>query len=653
MTSPNHHGPQIAVQSASQENLAQDGPRLERGRNNSAILMKTQGSHHSQRQFKTSPSTHSRNREGSFQNTIFGISPTPVHHQRLSVQSRDESLPQQWPTKELENAPELAILNKKPTHYTSGRSQNSYCAKLLRCFGTVCKNKVADSCGLDNFNPVIARTDNNVEFVNMLLRAYVVNMRYGKGTASRTSLQSGSTSTNKHSELSKDEHREVGSKNAAMKELYEHAHKTLLILQQCIGHFKQMIFTLTFTKYGDEPLTEPEIKMTRGKSIIGSCIWIVVYALQQLQDDPDIEPAESQPKPHQGVHDLANEMQHLINQSFYTWHEMVIAVGALERMHKKTEELFHRQTTHFHTTSAPDSEAANVAGLHLKKYRRGDADIEELKNLRNFDPYATLLVWNNRIGLSRILYKTEYTRPDTLWWGFDTLSVDKKVAYLKDVLNFLKRIFDSVKEVAQKISNELQGRFISRRGSYMPSASARHSGGYDPLSGVANYEEGIDMMDKVLTRKLLHYDWTPEEVHEFFEVDKIFLDEMDVLTLGAGVTRAILHEARHMMHICYETSRLLDFKEFAMLPSYERVYNRLKDEFMEKTQQKKIRRMSTGTTSYDIEEGHLELRNVTGLFRTSIYNEILKNLPLYCSRVALTLQDSELVFTPSSEKLLS
>jgi len=459
-------------------------------------------------------------------------------------------------------------------------------------------------------------------------------MRYGKPISSKTSLQS-STKNELFPDDGSSKHKDHGSKNSAMKELYEHAHKTLLILQQCISHFKQIIFTLTFSKYGEEPLTESEIKLTRGKSIIGSCIWIVVYALQQLQEDPDIEPAESQPRAHPGVHDLALEMQLLINQSFYTWHEMVIAVGTLERMHKKTEEVFHRQTTHFHTISPPDSEAANIAGLHLKKYRRGDADIEELKNLRNFDPYATLLVWNKRLGLSRILYKSYYTKADTLWCGFDTLSVDTKVGYLKEALNMIKRVFESVKEIAQKITIELQGRSVSRRGSFMP---VRHSGGYDPVAGVSNYEEGIDMMDKVLSRKLLHYDWTPSEVHEFFEVDKIFLDELDVLTLGAGVGRAILHEARHMMHICYETSRLLDFKEFGILPSYERVYNRLKDEFVEKTQHKKLRRLSSGTTSYDIEEGHLELRNVTGLFRTSIYNEILKNLPVYCSRVGLTLQ---------------
>ncbi|CAL8111164.1 unnamed protein product [Orchesella dallaii] len=589
------HGPHIAVHRASKDSDPFDlDPKLDRARRNSPIHLKKQGSNHSQRQFKASPSTHSRHRENSF--SLFS-SPPQGHNQRLSVQSRDDSLYLHWPTKQMDDAPELDILNKKPTHYTSS---------------------------------VIARTDNDIEFVNMLLRAYVVNLRYGKTrNPSKTSVHSAPAKPS-------EEHKELGSKNAAMKELYEHSHKTLIILQQCIGHFKQMIFNLTFTKYEDEPLKDSDIKLTRGKSIIGSCIWIVIYALQQLQDDPDIEPSEAQPRPHQGINDLAQEMQGLINQSFYTWHEMVIAVGALERVHKKTEDLFHRQTTHFHTISAPDSEAANIAGLHLKRYRRGDADLDELKNLRNFDPYASLLVWNNRLGMSRILYKTEYNKPDTLWWGFDTLSADKKVVYLKDVLNFVKRIFDSVKEIAQKITLELQGRSMSRRGSYMP--SVRTSGGFDPVAGVSNYEEGIDMMDKVLTRKLLHYDWTQEEIHEFYEVDKIFLDEMDVLTLGAGVTRAILHEARHMMHICYETGRMLDFKEFSVLPSYERVYNKLKDEFVEKTQSKKLRRMSTASTTYDIEEGHLELRNVTGLFRTSIYNEILKHLPLFCSRVALTLQ---------------
>jgi len=181
-------------------------------------------------------------------------------------------------------------------------------------------------------------------------------------------------------------------------------------------------------------------------------------------------------------------------------------------------------------------------------------------------------------------------------------------------------------------------------------------------------------MDELLTKGLVHIDWNQKEIREFFETDKIFLDDMDCLTLGAGITRAVLHDARHTMHICYETSRLVNLNEFMSLPEYLKVYKKLKDDAETAAQSHPHQAVSAnknkklgdgrgngrtaGVTNatpnpYDIEELKLELKNVASLFRSSPYLEIVKTLPIYCSQVGITLQDAELVFTPSSEKLLS
>lgn len=429
-----------------------------------------------------------------------------------------------------------------------------------------------------------------------------------------------------------------------LKDLYQKSYQTLCFLQSSIGNFKSIIFYLTFTRYSEEALTPSEVKQTAGKSIIGSCIWVVTYALQQLQEDPELEHMELLRRHHPGLQEIAVEMQRLMILSLATWHEMIVAITVIEKMHRKTESLFKRQTVLFQNVASADT--SNNAALHIKKYRRAQTDNTELSNLKAFDPYASLLMWSKRHGQSRIIVKTDYISSESLWCGFDPLTVDRKVAHLKDVLGMIKYVLESVHSFARKITVQLQGRLGVPHeepppGKPNPKVNKNLLNPTQQISqtslNIKCYEDGIDVLNETLTKKMAQVDWLPEEVFEFFEADKIFLDDMDLLTLGAGLTRAVLHDARHTMHICYETCRLLEFKEFANLPAYDKIYMKVKQELPD---EKKVLKSRSSIVSYDydIDELHLELRNVAGLFRTSAYHEIVKNLPVYSNRVGLTLQ---------------
>lgn len=498
-----------------------------------------------------------------------------------------------------------------------------------------------------------------------IAREYTINLKYGgagtstssvvvktpSGTSIRSHTGSKTSKSSRRSSTTSSKKQKLRAqqqvKSQLLKDFYEKAYRTLAILQQCIGHFKTIIFDLTFTKYSEDELTEPEAKMTRGKSIVGSCIWMLTYALQQLTDDPDVEQFEYTPKANSDITELAVEFQSLVYLSLQTWHELLLTIGVIERINKKTEEIFAKQTTIFATKSKPDSETANMANSH-NKYRRAQGELHELRNFKGLDPYATLLTWSNKRQVSsRVLYITKYTDPDSLWLGFDPLPLDKKIPVLKDLLNFTRLVFESVKESIQKINTDLQG--LARQDILTPNFRKQQpppSSNRQPtnhFSGIMAYEDGIDVMDEILASKLAPIEWNAEEIHEFFETDKIFLDDMDLLTLGACVTRTILYEATHIVHICYETCRLLDYKEFLILPSYEKLYYRVRDDYVDSRIQngKKGKRLSLfppGPHSYDAEDTHLDLRNVAGLFRTSNYQEILKNLPVYTNRIGVTLQ---------------
>lgn len=74
-----------------------------------------------------------------------------------------------------------------------------------------------------------------------------------------------------------------------IKRAYKAAFDGLTNLQNANNIFKQLILVLTYTRYAEDPLTEYQMTLTRGKSIVGSYAWILTYALQQLQEDPDME----------------------------------------------------------------------------------------------------------------------------------------------------------------------------------------------------------------------------------------------------------------------------------------------------------------------------------------------------------------------------
>lgn len=388
-------------------------------------------------------------------------------------------------------------------------------------------------------------------------------------------------------------------------------------------------------------------------------MWVLTCTLQQLQEDPEMNPLDPlKRRTDPLLLRMSEELQTLIGLSFSTWAELVKTISALEKVHQKTESLFHKQMHSFHNKLPSGTEQAVAANLHLKKYRR---NIQDSRRLRKFDPPADSLRWSRRpAAYPRILYTTNYGKAksdDIIWRGLDPVPLKEKVSYLNDIIQFVKVILQSVKTTAEKMVTVLQG----QPGHRVKLQAAE----------ITCYEDGIDTMNEIVS-KLAHIDWGPKEIMEFFETDKIFFDDMDLLTLGAGITRAILYDAKHTMHICYETARLFHMKEFINLPDYQNV-QRLKGGLGKVTgasSQTTVGRQQSkpppppprppqtpggkGKTavvgpsppmksdgfdaSHDIEELSVDRRNAQTLFQASPHYEIVKTLPVYCPKVGITLQ---------------
>lgn len=151
-----------------------------------------------------------------------------------------------------------------------------------------------------------------------------------------------------------------------------------------------------------------------------------------------------------------------------------------------------------------------------------------------------------------------------------------------------------------------------------------------------SFEDGLIALSRVFEKPNSKFEWSNDEAIEFFDVHKIFMDDLDTLALGAGVVRMILNDARLTLDICYETCRTMDYKEFSGLPSYRRIHSRCSKE--EGTTHGNAKN-SDAVAFWQFDAEKLpNLRNISGLFRTSHYRKILEDVPFYTNRVGFTLQ---------------
>ncbi|OXA55475.1 Small conductance calcium-activated potassium channel-like protein 3 [Folsomia candida] len=267
----------------------------------------------------------------------------------------------------------------------------------------------------------------------------------------------------------------------------------------------------------------------------------------------------------------------------------------------------------------------------------------------------------------RILYK-DGNKAES-WRGFEMLAQVKKFALLKMLLTDASKILTIVLEQLEMVGKVLK---CGEEGT--------------PIAGllkaknapISTFEQGVVDMQHYLEQFGEGGKWSQAEIKEFLEVEKITIDNLDLLTLGTATLRTLLHDARHIVHVCYELTRELDYMECRQMAVYEDVVkhhpsfgeNKAGDVTISKN---KTKRNSTRSdtvsiaasqaqnnkrkkrSAFDIEERNLDQKDVETQFDRSIYQDIIKELPVFINNlsIALTLQEAEAVFSESSHAMLS
>lgn len=232
----------------------------------------------------------------------------------------------------------------------------------------------------------------------------------------------------------------VTDKVKVLKDVYEKSARTLAILHQCITTVKSIIFNLSFTRYTKDQLTEEDVRRSSGKTVIGSCIWLITCALQQLQEDPEMEHYETLTRSYFQIDEVAHELHDLANITEHCWTDLLHCLAVIHRVINKCKDVFDEQVTCIDKLSKAAPEVTDTVEKHIKLiYKRDDGSLD-LRNFKPIDPYSDLTAWEKREGITlpRLLVTAEVGSTDPLWNGFDPLPVTKKLFHMREVMHFVR-----------------------------------------------------------------------------------------------------------------------------------------------------------------------------------------------------------------------
>jgi hypothetical protein len=178
------------------------------------------------------------------------------------------------------------------------------------------------------------------------------------------------------------------------------AYDGLICLNKANDIFKQLMLLLTFTAYAEQPLTVMEKSLIKGKTVVGSYVWITTYMLQQLQSDPAVE---VNGYPSAELKECIHTMERIVFQSASMWQAVIQTIEIVELTHKKVEKCFNELVNQI---VDKNEEAVTVTTRHIKVFRKYQRRAEDLENMKVYDPFKSQLTWTKyTFAPLRVLYK--------------------------------------------------------------------------------------------------------------------------------------------------------------------------------------------------------------------------------------------------------
>lgn len=247
----------------------------------------------------------------------------------------------------------------------------------------------------------------------------------------------------------------------------------------------------------------------------------------------------------------------------------------------------------------------------------------------------------------RLLYKDE-KHSNLSWLGFDILPEDEKFRHLQVLLqdsnwlwiaahqstNYVRELLRAEPSNSGSVKEPLTIPRLGGSGSKwtdfleVPEHESNPNLPFPSIPEVASFEEGVLTFCSKLGA-IPASEWSASELADLLEIEKIASDQFDLMTLAVGTVRALLYEGRHLVHVCYEFVKSMEYDECQDMLTYDNLISKMIKEG-KKGKDKKHKQ-----SSYDVKEKEIE--DVDDEYYGSVYLDIVKDLPVLTNNLSLQL----------------